>query len=310
MIKLGIIGHPLNIITQLQKAVHQHDICLCGYFSENINNPEYNNPALPEYKTTDKLIADSDAIIIATDNSEYYNTAVLALKSAKHLFMPITLLNSVSEANKLIKLASEANVILKVFRPETFFTDQFRDLGINGGVWLIEMHHFTCTPEENPSKQMFFNLVYNLDLILGLTHSNIAGLKATGLNMLSDKTDIINTRIDFDNGCSATLTCSNASLKEEHIATIIQKDKIIHIDFVREDAMIWNINKPANTSQAIIPGLHHFKKPEGLSEGLNSFIKLLKEKNRLLNNPEDNFKSFVLAHRIIDKVNKTTLQSI
>ena len=129
MIKLGIIGHSLNIISQLQKAVHQHDIILCGYFSENINNTEQNYGTLPEYKSKEKLIADSDAIIIASDKSEYYNTAVAALKNARHLFLPITLLNTVSEANKLIKLANEANIILKAFRPEAFFADHFRDFG-------------------------------------------------------------------------------------------------------------------------------------------------------------------------------------
>ncbi len=310
MIKLGIIGPPLNIATHLQAAIQQHDVFLSGYFSENINNTNFNHPALPEYKKTEKLIADSDAIIISADNSEYFNIAVTALKNAKHLFMPITLLNSLSEANKLIKLAYEANVVLKVFRQEAGFTEVFNEFGINGGVWLIEMHHFTSLSGKNPSKHMFFSLLNNLDLILGLTRSNVAGLKASGLNMMSDVPDIINARIDFDNGCSATITLSNASLKEEHILTVVQKDKILHIDLVSENVMIWNINRSEGTSQKIKQGINHFKKPESFSASLNGFVKLLKDKNRLMINPEDNFRSFILAHRIMDKVNKTTSQAV
>ncbi len=310
MTKLGIIGHPLNIITHLQTAVQQHDICFSGYFSEDINNTVSDFSAMPEMKTAEKLIAESDAIIIAANNSEYFIFATAALKNAKHLFMPITLLNSVSEANKLIKLANEANVILKVFRQETVFADVFREIGINGSVWLIEMHHFTNFSGKNPSKNMFFNLMNNLDFILSLTHSNVASLKAAGLNMISDAPDIINARIDFDNGCSATLTCSNASLKEEHIVTLVQKDKIIHIDLVRENAMIWNITRQGDTSQTTVPGVNQFKKPESFSASLTGFVKLLNEKNRLIINPEDNFKSFMLAHRIMDKVNKTTSQTV
>lgn len=310
MTKLGIIGHPLNIITHLQTAVHQHDICLSGYLSENINNTISDFPVLPEFKTAERLIAESDAIIIAADKSEYFNIATTTLKNAKHLFMPVTLLNAVSEANKLIKLANEANVILKVFRQEAVFADVFREFGINGSVWLIEMHHFTNCSGKNPSKNMFFNLLNSLELILSLTHSNVASLKATGLNLISDTPDIINARVDFDNGCSATLTCSIASLKEEHIVTVVQKDKIIHIDLVREDAMIWNINRSGETNQITVPGVNHFKKPESFPASLNAFIKLLKEKNRLMMNHEDNFKSFMLAHRILDKVNKTTSQVV
>jgi predicted dehydrogenase len=309
MIKLGIIGQPLPIISHLPAPDHLSEITWTGFFSANAYEPEDPVSFMPQAENAESLIENADALIIAEDKSEYYNLAVTALKHARHLFLPVTLVQTTAEANKLIKLANEANVILKVHMPGIFPADFKKQFAFNGDIWLIELHHYANITEENPGQRLFYNLLYNLDFILGMTRSNVVSMKATGLNMLSPGVDIVNTRIDFDNGCSATVTCNCASVKDEHVGTIVLKDKIMRIDFIREDAVVWNIMQSDQINGTITTDKLSLQHGNDLTASLLSFITQLNDKNRTLANPEDGFKSFILTTRIMDRVNKNTVRS-
>jgi predicted dehydrogenase len=309
MIKLGIIGQPLSIISHLPASDHLNEITWTGFFSENACEPEGFIPLMCNIRNAEHLVSSSDALIISESKSEYYNLAVMALKHARHLFLPVTLVQTVAEANKLIKLANEANVILKVHKPGIFPPDFKKQFAFNGEIWLIELHHYARVTEDNPGKSLFYNLLHNLDFILGLTRSNVVSMKATGLNMLSPGVDIINARIDFDNGCSATMTCNCASVRDEHVGTIVLKDKIMRVDFIREDAVVWNVTRSDQINGTITTDKISFQHGNDLTESLLSFIALLNDKNRLLLNSEDGFKSFILATKIMDRVNRNTVRT-
>lgn len=309
MIKLGIIGHPLSIISHLPESDYLKEIIWTGFFSENAYEPGGSIPIISNIRNAELLIGSSDALVISENKSEYYNLAVMALKHARHLFLPVTLVQTVAEANKLIKLANEANVILKVHKPGIFPADFKKQFAFNGDIWLIELHHYARLEDGNTGKNLFYNLLHNLDFILGLTRSNVVSMKTTGLNMLSPAVDIINARIDFDNGCSATLTINGASVRDEHTGTIVLKDKIMRIDFIREDAVVWSVTRSDQINDTITTDKLSLQHGNDLAENILSFITLLNNKDHMLENTEDGFKSFILATKIMDKVNKTTVRS-
>ncbi|MBN1413951.1 MAG: hypothetical protein JW973_02520 [Bacteroidales bacterium] len=309
MIRLGIIGQPLPIISYLPSLDYLNEIKWTGFFSENMNGIDGTCPMMSTIANAEFLVSVSDALIISESKSEYFNLAIMALKHARHLFLPVTLLKTVAEANKLIKLASEANVMLKPYKSGIFPANFYSRFAFNGNIWLIEMHHFSKVTEGSVDKNLFTNLLHNLDFILGLTHSNVVGLKATGLNMISDGVDIINARIEFDNGCAATLTCNCAAIKDEHTGTIVLKDKIMQIDFIREDAVVWNVSRSDRIHETFTADTINFHRNNEFTEDFVSFITLLNERNRLFINAEDGFRAFFLTTKIMDKVNRTTVRS-
>ena len=108
------------IISHLPTEDYLKEITWTGFYSGLSNGCEVHHPLMHKVTNAESLVSGSDALIITGTKGEYYNLAVMALKHAKHLFMPVTLVQTVAEANKLIKLASEANVILKVYKSEIF----------------------------------------------------------------------------------------------------------------------------------------------------------------------------------------------
>jgi predicted dehydrogenase len=309
MIKLGIIGQPLSVISHLQASGYMNEIIWTGFFSEKAGEPGRFFSLVPQFANAEQLISASDAIILSESRIEYYNLAVMALKQARHVFLPVTLLETVAEANKLIKLASESNVILNVYKSGILPADFRKRIDFKENIWLMELHHFARVTGGNPGKNLFMNLLHDLDFILGLTRSNVVSIKAAGLNMISNVVDIINARIDFDNGCTATLTCNCASVNDEHTGTVVLKDKIIYIDFIREDASIWNFNRSDRIRESIITNKISFHHDDDFGEELLSFFTLLNDKNRQLVNSEDGFRPFILATKIMDRVNRNTVRS-
>lgn len=310
MIKLGIIGHPLSVISHLQASDYMKEIVWTGFFTERSNDSGLFLPLIPQFPSADLLVAVSDALILSESKSEYYNLAVMALKQARHVFLPVTMLQTVAEANKLIKLASESNVILNVYKSGILPSDFRKRFDFSGNIWLMELHHFAKVTEGNPGKNLFMNLLHDLDFILGLTRSNVVSIKAAGLNMISSVVDIINARIDFDNGCTATLTCNCASVNDEHTGTVVFKDKIMYIDFIRGDASVWNFNRSDRMNDTITTDKISFHRDNDFGEELLSFFTLLNDKNRLLVNSEDGFRPFILATKIMDKVNRTAARTV
>src|SRR5690625_6420024 len=58
-------------------------------------------------------------------------------------------------------------------------------------------------------------MIHDIDLILGMVKSPVSSLAASGTSVLSDELDIVNARLEFENGCVANVTSSRVSLKSE-----------------------------------------------------------------------------------------------
>jgi hypothetical protein len=84
----------------------------------------------------------------------------------------------------------------------------------------------------------------------------------------------------------------------------------MYIDFIREDASIWNFRRADPCMSTITTDKISFHHNDDIGEELLSFFTLLNDKNRVLVNSEDGFRPFILATKIMDKVNKTAARSV
>jgi predicted dehydrogenase len=75
-------------------------------------------------------------------------------------------------------------------------------------------------------------MIHDIDIILHLVKSPVRRISASGVSVISEKPDIANARIEFDNGCVANLTASRISLKKMRKMRIFQRDAYIGIDFL------------------------------------------------------------------------------
>jgi predicted dehydrogenase len=235
MLKIGIFGagHLGKIHMQQWKEIA--GVELVGFY-----DPDDEQAAtaiaqyqVPRYKDLEQLIHSVDAVDIVSPTTTHFDIARICLLNRKHLFIEKPLAHTLKEAQELVHLVKEANVKCQVGHVERY-NPAFLALGEeNLQPMFIEAHRLAQFNPRGTDVAVILDLmIHDIDIILHLVKSPVRRISASGVSVISEKPDIANARIEFDNGCVANLTASRISLKKMRKMRIFQRDAYIGIDFL------------------------------------------------------------------------------
>ncbi len=178
----------------------------------------------------DIFLAACDAIVIAAPASVHYALACRALEAGKHLFIekPVTL--DVDEADALISLAREKELILQVGHQERYV---FAAAGLLArGKAPLKIDSIRCTTASGRCEDVSVALdlmVHDIDLVRQLTGADIASIAAEGSQ------HALSAELKLTNGTLASLRSSRRTETPERRMTLIYDDGIIEFDFVKRE---------------------------------------------------------------------------
>jgi len=256
----------------------------------------------------ENIIENCDALIITDPGSFYYDLATNALRNARHVFLYTPVVRTLPEAFHLMKLGSEANVILKCGRTGKF--------GINGLIKNIpDLRHISMIDFQHSvelsgrSHQLFNIMLGDMEIISRLIHARNTSVKAKGICMLSREPDVLNARLEFDNGSAVNYYCNIAGIKNENLMTILLKERMLSYDLLNNEISGWYINRDGKNSEnpIFIPNTR-VEISDYLFDDLSAFFGLIQSGPAFLSINDNGFESFVLADRILEKVSKTLVQ--
>jgi predicted dehydrogenase len=117
--KLGFIGAGnwgTNLIRNFYKIITVKNVIVCDIDRKKISKIEYEYPGIKVTENINSILKNKNisAVVIASPAETHYKIAKKSLLSGKHVFVekPITL--TVKEAEELIKIAEDKNLILMV----------------------------------------------------------------------------------------------------------------------------------------------------------------------------------------------------
>ena len=84
-------------------------------------------------------------------------------------------------------------------------------------------------------------MIHDLDLILSLVPSEVEGVEAVGVPVLTPRVDIANARVRFANGCIANLTASRISRDQVRKIRFFQRDWYVSIDTAAREVEMWQL---------------------------------------------------------------------
>jgi hypothetical protein len=239
MIRVGLLGagHLGKIHLKLLKNLpgveitgfHDTDATVCSKVE-----PEYGVPSFADAKA---LIAASDAVDIVTPTPFHYEYASAAIRAGKHIFIekPVTV-NS-QEAKKLLGLANEAKVVAHAGHVERFNPAFLAGRPhITRPVFIDCRRIATWNPRGTDVSVVLDLMVHDIDLVLHLVKSSIKKISATGSPVLCPTDDIAEARLEFDNGCVATISCSRVATNNIRKMTVFQQSDYISMDFLEKTA--------------------------------------------------------------------------
>ena len=257
-----------------------------------------NCQALTDYRD---IIGKVDAVSIAVPTVRHYDIARDFLDAGVHVLLEKPIASTLDEARALTRLARERGVVLQIGHLERF-NAAFLDLGgFEVKPLFIESHRVAPFKPRGTDVNVVLDLmIHDIDLILGMVDSPVRSLAANGASVLSDQLDIVNARLEFENGCVANVTSSRVSVKSDRRMRIFQPEAYISIDFQNCGLAVHRIG-----DREMFPGVPEilreessFEQKDSLRREIESFVSAVRDGTPVVVTGEDGLRALETAMQI------------
>jgi predicted dehydrogenase len=250
------------------------------------------------YSDYEELFDKVDAASIVVPTSLHYNVAREFLKHGKHVLIEKPVTKTLSEADELIEIAKEKNLILQVGHIERF----------NSAVLAAEPHLKTPKFVECQRLGPFHKrvqdvgvvldlMIHDIDIVLGLIKKDVVSIEAVGLSTISDHEDVANVRLTFEDGIIADITASRVTKDIVRKMRIFQEDSYLSLDYVTQDVMLFR-----KTGDSILTEKIRIRKKNPLKKELKSFIECVRTGKRPIVSGTEGRRALAVALEIVKKI--------
>ena len=256
------------------------------------------------YSAYESIINEVDAVSIVVPTNLHYKVASYFISNNKHVLIEKPFASSVSEAKKLKKLASKRDIVLQVGHLERFNKAFVKLKNIVKNPVFIECNRISPFKIRGTEVNVIMDLmIHDLDIVMSLNNSNIRNIQANGASVLTNKTDIANARITFENGCVCNLSASRISEKIERKMRVFQKDSYFSLDY--QDCELDSYKKVISGKiKRIEKNKNNFINNDPLNEEIKSFIECTKKNKRPVVDAVDGIKALQYAIKISNLIKK------
>lgn len=209
---------------------------------------------------------------------------------------PIT--GTLEEANVLVARAEREDRILQVGHVERFNSGVAAARKITHSPMFFEVHRLGVFSPRSLDVDVVFDLmIHDLDLVLWMVESPVREVRAVGLAVLSEKVDIANARVEFENGAVANLTASRVSTEKIRKFRYFQPNEYVSVDFARRDALVITVDRRGASPQI------GFRKLETtpvdpLKAELEAFLESVRTRRQPLVAGRDGLRALALAVQV------------
>ena len=191
------------------------------------------------------LLGRVDLVSVATPTVTHLEITAGLLAGSIDVLVEKPMTATVEQARELATLAQGSDTILQVGHLERFNPAVMRSRPFIKGPKFIECHRLAPFTERGTDVDVIFDLmVHDLDVILSITGAEVAAVEAVGVAVLTERIDIANARLRFDNGMIANLVTSRVSQRRERKIRFFQADAYISLDYEARTVQIYRRNPP------------------------------------------------------------------
>lgn len=269
MIRLGVVGvggigkNHARIIAGLE------NVEVGGIFDTNAEHGQAvaDEFGVPFVSSLEELIERVDAASIATPTIYHREVGEKFLNAGKHVLVEKPIASSSEDAKALVTLAKEKNLILQVGHIERF-NPVLEELEKKlSDARFIEVHRLSPFPNRSIDIGVILDLmIHDLEIVLHLVKSPVASIDAVGIPVLTQREDIANARIRFENGCVANITASRISPERMRKIRVFQSTGYLSLDYqeqtgefyTREGMEIMREEVPVERDEPLKLELAHF----------------------------------------------------
>ncbi|MFK7771419.1 MAG: Gfo/Idh/MocA family protein [Saprospiraceae bacterium] len=325
MLKIGVlgVGHLGKIHV---KCIQQTDCFeLIGFFDPNDKNAAQvsESQGVKRFDQVEELLALVDVVDIVTPTITHFELALQAIQHGKHVFIEKPLCNTVEEAETLLTACRKHGVKVQVGHVERFNPALLALEDTKLSPMFIEAHRLAVFNPRGTDVSVILDLmIHDLDIVLSLVDSEVKGVHASGVSVVSDSPDIANVRLEFENGCVANLTASRISMKQMRKVRLFQPDAYISLDFLEKNTQVIrlydegspDLPKDANLMELqtakgkkhIHIDMPHTEPVNAIQLELETFAESILQNKKPKVSIDDGYRALKMAHEIIKTIEKNS----
>jgi predicted dehydrogenase len=310
-LRVAVIGCGYLGKFHAEKYAAMDDVTLAGVADVSKDAAESVATRLGTVAYTDyrKLLGAVDAVSIVVPTVDHCRVGLDFLENGADIMMEKPMTATLAEADRLLDLAEKKNKIIQVGHLERFNPAVHPLKEIVDRPRLIEAQRLSIYKERGTDVSVVLDLmIHDIDIILNLVGSEIVDIRAAGMAIISDHVDIASARLEFENGCVATITASRISNRSERRLRVFQKGAYISLDFANCGITVVTKNE-TGSGNGPVPGMDtrqlSFEKWDALEQELKSFVDCVRSRRTPVVSGREGRRALRTALAVMDQIQQT-----
>jgi predicted dehydrogenase len=244
-----------------------------------------------------------DAVSVVVPTEAHAAVAVPLLEAGIDVLVEKPMTRSLTEADALLAAADKSGRILAVGHIEHFNPAVVAARPHIHDPRFIEVHRLGTFPERSLDIDVVFDLmIHDLGLVLELVPSEVVGIEAVGVPVLTPRVDIANARLKFANGCIANLTASRISRDQVRKIRFFQTNTYLSVDYKAQEVEAWRLVPGSGAMPRIDGGKLDVARDEPLKRELADFVAAVRDRRPPGVTGAQGRAALVLANEIITRM--------
>jgi predicted dehydrogenase len=308
-LKVGVIGVGYLGKFHAEKYAAMDDVELAGVSDVNIKQAEEVASRLETRAYDDylQLLPLVDAVSIVVPTVLHHKVAMDCLEHNLDILIEKPMVSTLEQADELIKLAEEKDLLLQVghlerFNPAVLAMEPYVDSPL-----FVESHRIHTFKNRGVDVDVVLDLmIHDIDIISSLVKSPVKSLHAVGVPLVTETTDIANVRIIYESGCTANITVSRVSKDNMRRLRIFQPWTYISVDYAKKEAMVCHQHRKLGDDEQPKEEILHFclLEQDALMTELENFVSNVREHEIPKVSGKEGRQALSIAMQVIDQINQ------
>ena len=180
----------------------------------------------------EELAATVDLAVVAVPTVDHLDVAGRLIEAGVHVLVEKPIAVDLAQADAMIATAATHGVVLAVGHVE-FYNPAVQELLASGrGPRFVEVERMSPFSPRSLDVDVVLDLmIHDLQILHALDPSPVREVRAVGIDVLSDRVDIADARIELESGCVANLTASRVSAERVRQLRVFFADRYHSLDY-------------------------------------------------------------------------------
>lgn len=304
-LRVGVVGtgalgrHHVRILSNLDSAELVGAFDLDGERARLVCD-EFGGRA---FNDLESLAGEIDAAVVAAPTRDHAELGCRLLELGIHVMVEKPISRTLEEADALM-IAAAGDKVLAVGHVEFYNPAVQALLGIGLPPGFAEVHRMgEFSPRSLDIDVVRDLMIHDLQILQSLDSSPVKSLSAVGVNVLTDRDDIANARLEFESGLVANLTASRVSDQKVRKLRVIVPGIYLSLDYQKQEIKGYRLRKGAGLRDLERLDIE-IEKAEPLKQELSAFVAACKGEDVPLVTGHDGRKALAMALEVCDLIER------